>query len=339
MLLLSSKSAIADTVPNLPESPWLIIPLVSSDPKVSTAAGAAVGYLHRFDSDSPVSKFFFGGNYSTTHSYLYGIGAKVYFDHDRNRLTGFLAGGKIKNSYSDFLGSGLPLQTTDIMRMFAGRYTRAVSNNWYLGAQIVSTNYVLGASDALAGAILDKIGLTGFQSNGIGLVAEYDTRNNQNSSTGGNYFLAHQIAYRTWLGGNVSFDAYHADFRHFVSLDDKATIAMQIKGRWSFQAPPSGFSSIQLRGYVRGQDTAQHMTMALMEGRYHLRGKWNLIGYGGIAVLYGDRISPSKKTELFPNLGAGVAYELNKEKMVLRCDIAMGSRGNRGFYLKLGQSF
>ena len=42
---------------------------------------------------------------------------------------------------------------------------------------------------------------------------------------------------------------------------------------------------------------------------------------------------------LFPAGGAGIFYQLNDEKMVVRADFAIGKDGNRGFYLKFGQPF
>ena len=39
------------------QSPWLALPIVSSNPKLGTSAGALGAYLHRFDPDSRVSMF------------------------------------------------------------------------------------------------------------------------------------------------------------------------------------------------------------------------------------------------------------------------------------------
>ena len=39
------------------DSPWLITPLLSSDPKISTAAGVLAAYVHTFDEKSPASMF------------------------------------------------------------------------------------------------------------------------------------------------------------------------------------------------------------------------------------------------------------------------------------------
>jgi len=324
---------------NQAASSWLFSPLVSSDPKVSTSAGAIVGYLHRFDEHSPVSQFFAGGSYSVTQSYRYGLAWKTYFSQDRNRLTGGIVWGKVRNDFSDFLGSGRPVQTTDALKLMALRYTRKIADHWYLGTQFISTNYVITAENMLVGKVFDKIGLTGFTSNGVGLVIQYDSRNNQNSPTSGQFMQLHNIAYRKSFGGDASFDVYHLEYRKFHAIREHLIAVLHLQGRWSINAPPGGFSSVQLRGYVRGQNLAQHMILAEVEARYMLNGKWGCAAFAGIEKLYGRRLGLISVQEMFPAFGAGLIYQLNRERMVIRADIAVGKQGNRGMYINFGQPF
>ena len=90
----------------------------------------------------------------------------------------------------DFLGSGIPAQTTDEILADFIRYAHifsenVFSENGYVGAQFVSSNYTIGAEDFVQIG-LELIGLTGFKSNGIGLVAEYETLDNKRNPTTGN---------------------------------------------------------------------------------------------------------------------------------------------------------
>ena len=50
------------------ESPWVIAPTMSSDPKLATTVGAIVGYLYQFDEESTKSIFITKANYSTSDS-------------------------------------------------------------------------------------------------------------------------------------------------------------------------------------------------------------------------------------------------------------------------------
>jgi len=58
------------------------------------------------------------------------------------------------------------------------RYQTRVAENWYLGFQTITTNYVIGAENALVSEVLKQIGLTGFDSNGVGVALSFDSRDN-----------------------------------------------------------------------------------------------------------------------------------------------------------------
>ena len=319
-------------------SPWFVAPLVSSDPKISTAGGALAGYVHQFDKESPPSMFGVTGTYSTTDSWYLAAFAKTHFGKDIHRVTAAIATGKIHNDYSDFLGSGLDVQTTDDLTIYALRYVLRVYGHWYLGPQFISTNYAISGDGFLSGEILEIIGLTGFKSNGLGLIVQYDSRDNQYSPSSGQVLEAHNIAFRETFGGDVSFDAYTADYRYYFPHGKGHVLALHAKGRWTHNAPTSGYSSVTLRGYTRGQYLSPHMTLAELDERYSLTEKWGITAFAGIACLYGDdKIDGSDR--LFPAGGAGIFYQLNDEKMVVRAEFAFGKEGNNGFYLRFGQPF
>lgn len=321
------------------ESSWLFTPIFSNDPKLSTSGGVMVGYVHKFDDESPASILGTIGTYSTTDSYYYGVFGKLYFGQDTHRLMGGVGRGHIRNDYDDFQGSGLPVQTTDDLELFALRYYRGVSDNWYIGPQVISTNYAITGGDQLSGEILEKAGLTGFKSNGLGLAIQYDSRDNQNSPSSGQVFEIHNIAYRESFGGESSFDAYSADYRFYRPHGKGHVTAAHLKGRWTNNAPAAGYSTVELRGYVRGQYLSPHMTMAEVEERLSITKKWGFTAFAGIATLYGGDFEWDRKDNLFPACGFGISYKLNDEKMVVRAEYAVGKEGNSGFYIKFGQSF
>lgn len=319
-------------------SPWLITPLLSSDPKISTAAGALMGYVHTFDEKSPASMAGIAGTYSTTQSWYLGVFGKIHYNEDRHRLNATAVTGEVRNDYSDFLGSGVSIQTTDDLTLYALRYALRIYGRWYLGPQFVSTNYAMFGDNPLSGDVLQKYGLTGFQSNAIGLYGQYDSRDNQYSPSTGQVFEAHNFAYREDFGGDVSFDAVTADYQYYYPQGNANVVAIHVRGRWTKDAPNSGYSSVDLRGYTRGQYLAEHMTMAEVDYRYSLAEKLGLAVFGGVAGLYGKG-TDGDDNELFPGIGAGVFYRLNDKGMVVRADIAAGKEGNWGFYLTFGHGF
>ncbi len=322
------------------ESPWMLTPTISSDPKLGTTLGFMGAYIKKFDEESPASMFGVIGSYSDTDSFFYGAFARSYFDNDNQRITGVVMNGKVNNNYEDFQGSGLPVSTTDDVGIAALRYFHLYKNNWYLGFQLVSTDYAILADDALSGQIIDLIGLTGHQSNGLGLVVNRDTRDNQNSPVSGSSFQVHNIAYRESLGGDVSFDAYTMSYATFIAHGNGHVIALNAKGRWTNDAPTSGYSTIELRGYTRGEYLAQHMTMFEVDERIKIKDRWGAALSAGVSWLYGDEEGREADNDLFPMAGAGITYTIKqKEKMVARVEYAVGKSDNSAFYLTFGQPF
>ncbi len=131
------------------ESPWLLIPTFSSNPKLGTSLGALGAYLHYFDPKSQVSMFGISGQYTSTASTIAAAFAKTSFDADHQRLVVLVAGGVIKNDYQDFLGTGQQLKSEDDLNVFATRYLYRVWDDWFVGLQGIYTNYLHGGPDCL----------------------------------------------------------------------------------------------------------------------------------------------------------------------------------------------
>ena len=321
-------------------SPWLLTPTFSSDPKMGSSIGFLGAYLKRFDETSPASMFGIMATYSDTDSFFYGAFANTHFDQDRQRLAGAVAKGKINNDYEDFLGIGYPVSSTDDLDVLALRYSRRYFKSWYLGCQLVSTNYAIIANDALSGAILDFIGLHGHTSNAVGLVAQHDTRDNLNSTSSGSLFGFNNLFYRKSFGGEASFDAYNMSYATFMKHGNGHVAAFRIKGRWTHGAPPSGYSTIQLKGYTQGEYLAPHMTSIEIDERIKIKGRWGLTLSTGLAGLYGGKDENAPDNALFPCAAVGGTFMIKpQEKMVVRTEYAMGKSGHHGFYLNFGQPF
>ena len=322
------------------ESPWLLVPTFSSDPKVGTSVGGMGGYLFKLDPGSTSSMAGAMATYSNTDSSIAGVFLRSYWDADGQRLNAAIAGGQIRNDYDDFLGSGLPLSTTDDLSFFFARYLREVRPHWFVGAQGVYTNYLIVGDDFLTEEILKLLGLTGFDSGALGLVAMFDDRDNQNSPKSGQRLIIDNFAYRESLGGEDDFDTLKIDYRNYQPHGDGNVLAFHLNGRWTSDAPPSGFSSVALRGYVRGQFLAPHSLLFEVEERRRLTGRFGLNLFAGVACLYGDGERCEDSENIYPAIGIGGQYLLKEsEQMVVTMDYAEGENDNRGFYVRFGQAF
>ncbi len=339
----------AATPPKL--KPWLITPTLSADPKLGANVGGLIAYLKKLDAESTPSMTGLTVSYSDTDSMTGALFSQLYWKADTRRLSLLAAGAEINNEYDDFLGTGQTVETQDNVHTFGFRYLhRLRPGGWFVGIQGISTNYAVGA-DGILDSMLNQIGLSGFDAAGLGLVFQHDTMNNQRDPSGGHLHTLHNFAYRESLGGETSFDVGYADLRWYRSIErfsvDKSgrspVIAIQLKGRFTADAPLSGYSSVNLPGYTMGNYLSRHYSHVLVDARIPLKGKLGLVAFGGVGCQFGEDIAGrdlSCGDATFPSVGVGVSYMLKAEASVLiRLEIAKGKSDNEALYLRFGHSF
>jgi len=322
------------------ESPWLVIPTFSSNPKLGTSLGIMASYLHYFDEQSKVSMFAVNALYTSTDSAVGAAFAKTSFGADHHRAIVLAAGGLIKNDYNDFLGTGKPLKTEDNLQALVGRYLYRTKSDWFVGAQALLTNYQMIGQTALDDQVLNVLGLTGFRSGGIGLVVQHDSRDNEYSPAKGWNLNLNNVAYRDWLAGDNNFDVYRLDMKGYWEHWGGQVFALRQNNQWTVDAPPSAYAPVVLRGYKMGQYLGRYMSSIEGEERLRLAKNWGATIFTGIACLYGNGKDCTDSANLYPSYGAGIQYVVKpKEKMVVNLEYAQGKSDNYGIYLQFGYGF
>ncbi|HVJ13467.1 MAG TPA: hypothetical protein VNC62_17990, partial [Burkholderiales bacterium] len=251
--------ARAETAEEEKHSPWLAVPIFSVSPKLGTSLGAMVGYLHYFDEKSRVSMIGVTAQYTSTDSSVGGLFGRLSFGEDHHRVVAMAVTGTIKNDYSDYLGTGVPLQTNDELNAVVSRYLYRVTGDWFFGVQAAYTNYYMAGQSAFDDQVLNLLGMQGFKSAGVGLAAYHDSRDDENMPTRGWLLNVNNIAYREELGGDDSFDVYRLDYRIFWS-HRRGIFALRQFNQWTVDAPPAALAPVQLRGYKMGQYLGQRMS-------------------------------------------------------------------------------
>ncbi|HEY7171319.1 MAG TPA: hypothetical protein VH417_10765 [Vicinamibacterales bacterium] len=320
-------------------SPWLLVPLVSSSPKLGTSGGVLAAYLKMFDPASRVSLFGVTYQYTTTHSSVGGLFARASFGADHHRIVTVVGLGFIKNDYDDYLGTGQPLKTNDDLKGIVGRYIYRLGGDWFLGGQGTAANYqVLGATpeDQLA---LETLGIRGFSSAAIGAVVMHDSRDNEDMPSTGWFLNVNNLAYREALGGAASFDAYRADFKAFLPHGAGHVLAVREFNWLTDNAPTDAQATVVLRGYKFGQYLAPYMSSFEAEERLSFGRRWGATLFGGVAGLYGDSAVPLNR-QVYPMAGAGLHFVIKPDQhMLANFEFAQGVENNRGVYLKFGYSW
>ena len=322
-----------------PRSPWLLVPVFSSSPKLGTALGGLGAYMHKFDADSRVSLFGVSYQYSTTHSQVLSLFARTSSGKDHHRIVALGVFGHIENDYEDYLGTGQPLQTDDDLKSVAARYLFRVTGDWFIGGQGSAANYqVLGATpeDDL---VLETLGVRGFESAALGAVLMHDSRDSEDMPTTGWFLNINNLAYREALGGASSFDAYRVDLRTFWKHGGGHVLALRQYNWLTSDAPSAAQATVTLRGYKFGQYLSPYMSSLEVEERVSFNARWGATAFAGVAELYGDALVPLERST-YPNIGAGVHFVIKpEERMLVNLEYAQGTGDSRGVYLKLGYAW
>jgi hypothetical protein len=318
-------------------SPWLFVPVVSSNPKLGTSVGGLAAYVKAFDPGSRVSLFGITYQYSSTESSVAGVFARTSFGADHHRVVAIAGLGYIKNDYDDYLGTGEPLQTDDDLKAVAFRYLYRAVGDWFIGAQGTAANYqVLGANpeDDL---VLETLGIRGFSSAAIGAVVMHDSRDSEDMPLRGWFLNTNNLAYREKFGGATSFDAYRADFKVFLSHLGRNVLAVRQFNWLTDGAPAVAQATVLLRGYKLGQYLAPYMSSLEAEERLSFGRRWGATLFAGLAGLYGEGSPTPLSRQMYPTWGAGLQFIIKPaERLLANLEYAQGVDDNHGVYLRLG---
>ena len=282
-------------------SPWLLVPVFSSSPKLGTAVGGLGAYMHVFDGDSRVSLFGVSYQYTSTHSQIASAFARTSFGADHHRIVALVAFGHIENDYADYLGTGQPLQTEDDLKAVVARYLFRAKGDWFIGAQGTAANYqVLGAT-AEDDLVLETLGVRGFKSAAVGAVLMHDSRDNEDMPTTGWFLNVNNLAYREALGGASSFDAYRVDLRTFWKHGGGHVLAVRQYNWLTSDAPSAAQATVILRGYKFGQYLSPYMSSLEVEERLSFNKRWGATLFVGAARCTARRRSRSIAARIRPS--------------------------------------
>jgi hypothetical protein len=322
-----------------PRSPWLLVPMFSSSPKLGTALGGLGAYMHVFDEKSRVSLFGTSYRYTSTHSQVFSAFARTSSGADHHRIIALTALGHIENDYDDYLGTGQPLKTDDDLKAFVARYLYRVKGDWFIGGQGTAANYQVLGSTAEDDLVLETLGITGFASAGLGGSVMHDSRDNEDMPTAGWFLNVNNIAYLESLGASASFDAYRVDLKTFWKHGGGHVLALRQYNWLTSDAPSGAQATVTLRGYKQGQYLSPYMSSLEIEERWSFNARWGATLFTGAAGLYGEALVPLDRS-IYPVIGAGLQFVLKPtQRMNVNLEYTQGIEDNHGVYLKLGYAW
>jgi outer membrane protein assembly factor BamA len=178
-----------------------------------------------------------------------------------------------------------------------------------------------------------------------GIVAQYDTRDDQ-VAPGGGVFINTNLRYSSEaLGSSRSYEQLGVAYSQYLTLwnDPRHVLAWQATvetgfGDVPFDEYPDVGGQKALRGYVQGEFTDKDLAAIQAEYRWNAWKKVGLVGLGGVAKVF-PAWNKFGDAQWLPAGGVGVRYlVIPKRRMNARLDFAWGELGPN-FYFSVGEAF
>ena len=306
-------------------------PIIFYSDETRLAGGAGVQVVNQTESEQHSSTIGLIAFYTQNKQYVIQVAPELYLKQGSYKFSGGIA----YLYYPDkFYGIGNNTSKDDEEDYTSRRFQfnpivqKKIFSKLYVGFQYNFAYAKLTTTEA--GKLLDSgiiLGSEGGSASGIGLVATYDSRDNNLYPTSGSYHQFSAVAYETGLGSDFTYNSYLLDLRHYRPMLGKHILAFQGVIGINTGNPP--FHSLnQLGTYLRGYYQSRFQDKNLMafqaEYRLPLFGRFGLVGFAGCGQVAHEFGKTSLK-ELKPSAGFGIRFALIPEQKVnLRIDFGFG---------------
>lgn len=340
------KDAIAQ------KNSFLALPFAYYSPETRWAFGATAiynFYLNSKDTVTSPSQLILGAAWTQNKQLLFYVPYQFYWKENQWRATGEV--GIYRYSY-DFFGVGNDIPK-DFEENYAVNYPRfrihllkKIHPSIFVGLQywIEDFDIIQEKLDPEGLLIQGNVrGSVGGRTAGIGLLAQYDTRDNVYYPMNG-FFVqgtGHTNSKYTW--SEYAFDRYRVDFRYYKTFYKKHVLASQffvdhITGQAPFSQLAFFGGTKRARGYDEGKFRDNNMFLSQFEYRVNI---WKRLGavafydYGMVA----DRLNQLSVAHGHSSYGLGLRLMTDVDKKVnMRFDYAFTPLGNN-FYFTFGEAF
>lgn len=235
---------------------------------------------------------------------------------------------------------------------------RISDNQFYLGPQIdISYDKMDNPAEGILNDpdyIRDTDGkgrYTNFSS-GIGIVANYDSRDVPANAYKGIFAEVRLTAYNRFLGSNTDFYKFDLDYRQYKEVGKRKVLAWTVQSKNVFGDVPisrliTTGTPYDLRGYYMGQyrDKTSHIVIAEYRQMFHSDKEniWgNIVRRLGWTVWGGCGFmgpAPARIEGLLPNAGIGLRIEV-QPRMNIRLDFGRNFINKQNlFYFNITEAF
>lgn len=325
-------------------------PIIFYSPETRLGYGAAGIWAFHFKNDSVgsrPSRIQLGFAYTQNKQVLFYLPFQLYFKNAFYSVYGEL--GYYRYFYN-FYGIGNE-QSPDFRETYGVTYPRIRINalqklkpHFYAGLRYWYDNFAINSLDSTGQLAKGSItGSKGGINSGVGVVFNYDNRNNIFSPSKGSFIETAVQYFGPGLGGKYEYTSVIADASIYFSTWKKQVLALNIFGETLMGDPPFNQMALlggtkRMRGYYEGRYRDKNLLMLQAEYRIPLFWRIGMVFFGGIGEV-NNHVSNYNLNDVRYNYGTGIRFILDKkEKINIRLDAGFG-KGVSGFYLTIGEAF
>ena len=332
------------------KSDLIFLPIIFYTPETKIAFGIGGMYNLRASEGglrSRPSSFRAGVIYTQKKQFIIEFGLDLYPKSEKFHLMGNFSFSKYLDRFY-----GIGNNTSEDMREdYTSRIARISLNlqksvlpKLNIGIQYeFEYNKVIEVEEAGELAKGEILGSEGGTTSGIGLLINWDTRNNIFFPSSGDFYQLSAILFRSALESDYDFTRCNLDLRKYFPLFSSHVLALQgylniITGNPPFQMLSLIGSQNWMRGYYRGRFRDKSMIAFQMEYRMPVWGRFGLVGFVGFGDV-ADKVSNLEPRNFKYSAGFGLRYLLSrKEKINVRLDIGFGKESS-GVYVAVSEAF
>lgn len=331
------------------ERRFFAIPFPIANPTIGAGVAGSAMYLFQTE-NAPPSSVSLMGFYTDSESWAGALGTETYFKDDKYRLSGWVGYYDVNLQFFG-IGSGAGDRGESIGINQSGlflvsRFLFQVAENLYLGPQyrLVTIDTALqnpilpGRPGAIIPKDIESV------TSGLGVVIEYDTRDNRFYPHEGSHLEGTVNLARDLIGSDRNYDQVEVGFNLYRELGERKILAWRATG--CFRGGDTPFYDLcmfggefdAIRGYVGGQYRDDVSLSTQLEFRWKFYKKWGMVAFAGIGEV-APTVGDMNSDDLLPSAGVGLRFMASeKERVNLSIDYARG-RDSDAWYFRIGEAF
>ena len=190
-----------------------------------------------------------------------------------------------------------------------------------------------------ADEILNQLGNTTPTGSGVGLLMEYDTKNNFLNPTDGMNYTVEYLWFRDAIGSDYDFETFNLKGHHYWTLTPKWSLAARgyYKSLYTDETllPPPAYPDIELRGVARNRYQGEQTLSLEGQVNYQWTTRWSSNLFAGLGYASSHHNSLLKEDEQYA-YGVGFRYLIARRYgMKTGIDLAF-SEEDTALYFQMG---